>query len=365
MPSRLRKPASRAEWVLVAPREFLGAAQPLVELRRRQGLQAKAVSLEEVEQEFGGGERGPAALKEFLEYAYQSWRKPSLRYVVLLGDGSYDPKDDLKTGVKDHISPYLVKTSYLWTASDPAYGAVNGEDLVPDLAVGRFPAASVEQARALVDKVVAFETAGRTLGGRAVLIADDADHGGNFEAEADQIAASVLQGRAVEKLYLRDLGGGTRVSIRAAFDNGPGLVSYLGHGGTAVWASENVFNNTDVASLSSQAQQPLLLTLNCLNGFFHFPPLDSLAEAFLKAEGKGAVAAFAPSGLSLNQSAHLYHQALLAEIESGRHPRLGDALLAAQGAYADTGALPELLSIYHLFGDPALMLWPESSPPSH
>ena len=46
-------------------------------------------------------------------------------------------------------------------------------------------------------------------------------------------------------------------------------------------------------------------------------------------------------------------------------PRLGDAILAAQGAYADTGALPELLSIYHLFGDPALMLWPESAPPSH
>ena len=35
---------------------------------------------------------------------------------------------------------------------------------------------------------------------------------------------------------------------------------------------------------------------------------------------------------------------------------LGDAVLAAQGAYADSGAFPELLSIYHLFGDPALQL---------
>jgi hypothetical protein len=32
---------------------------------------------------------------------------------------------------------------------------------------------------------------------------------------------------------------------------------------------------------------------------------------------------------------------------------LGDALLAAQSAYADTGAFRELLSIYHLLGDPA------------
>ena len=123
-----------------------------------------------------------------------------------------------------------------------------------------------------------------------------------------------------------------------------------------VWASENIFNNADVASLEGQDRQPLLLTLNCLNGFFHFPPMDSLAEAFVKAEGKGAVAAFSPSGLSVDAAAHAYHKALLAEILSGRHGRLGDALLAAQRDYADSGAEPEMLAIYHLFGDPALKL---------
>jgi hypothetical protein len=161
--SRLRNPQAGAEWLLVAPEEFLAAAAPLVALRQSQGLKAKAVSLEEVEQEFGDGEHSPSALKAFLEYAYQGWPKPTLRYVVLLGDGSYDPKDYLKTGVKDRISPYILETSYLWTASDPAYAAVNGEDLVPDLAVGRLPAGSLEQAQALVDRIVAFERAGRNV----------------------------------------------------------------------------------------------------------------------------------------------------------------------------------------------------------
>jgi hypothetical protein len=68
------------------------------------------------------------------------------------------------------------------------------------------------------------------------------------------------------------------------------------------------------------------------------------------------VAAFSPSGLSLNDSAHRYHQALLQELVHANHERLGDAVMAAQEAYARTGALPELLSIYHLFGDPALRL---------
>ena len=46
----------------------------------------------------------------------------------------------------------------------------------------------------------------------------------------------------------------------------------------------------------------------------------------------------------------------MAEITGGGHERLGDAVLAAQKAYAETGAMPELLSIYHLFGDPAMTI---------
>ncbi len=134
------------------------------------------------------------------------------------------------------------------------------------------------------------------------------------------------------------------------------LLSYVGHGSIAVWASENVWNNLDVNALQPQAQQPLLLTLDCLNGFFHFPPLNSLAEQMVKAEGKGAIAAISPSGLSLDEPAHVFHRALVRQLGSGGHLRLGDAVLAAQGDYAESGAFPELLSIYHLFGDPAQVI---------
>jgi hypothetical protein len=43
----------------------------------------------------------------------------------------------------------------------------------------------------------------------------------------------------------------------------------------------------------------------------------------------------------------------MAEITSGNHERLGDALLAAQRTYAQAGLMPELLAVYHLLGDPA------------
>jgi hypothetical protein len=130
----------------------------------------------------------------------------------------------------------------------------------------------------------------------------------------------------------------------------------MGHGGIHLWASENVFNNDSVALLASQGQQPIVNALDCLNGYFHFPFFDSLAEELLKAGGKGAVAVFAPSGLSLNEPANELHKALLRELFEGGHERLGDAVLAAQAKFLETGSFSELLAIYHLFGDPALRL---------
>lgn len=240
----------------------------------------------------------------------------------------------------------------------PDYAAVNGEDILPDLSIGRLPAATVEEVQAMVEKIVAYETGESGLERSAVvLVADNADRAGNFEANADELAATVLASKNPDTIYLSELGpAATRSAIVQRFDAGASLVSYLGHGGIHLWADENFFNTGDVASLASQPQQPLVFTMNCLNGYFHFPYFDSLAEELVKARDKGAIAAFSPSGLSLNAPAHRFHEALLAEVFHGSHQRLGDAVLAAQVAYAETGALPELLSIYHLLGDPALNL---------
>jgi hypothetical protein len=313
------------------------------------------VAIEDVYAEFGFGEASPQAVKDFLSYAYHQWKAPAPRYVLLLGDATYDPKDYLNTGYADRIPALMFKSSFLWTVSDPSYAAVNGDDSLPDLALGRLSAGSVAEAQSLVAKVLAFEQGGMRLDGPRVLVADNADEGGNFEADADEITATLYGGQA-EKIYIRDLGDGTRGAIVASLDRGASIMSYLGHGSTVVWASENVFNNMDLPSLSPQARQPVLFTMNCLNGYFHMPGMNSLAEAFVKADARGAIAAFAPSGMSVNDPAHVYHKMLLEELLSSRHRRLGDAILAAQIRYADSGALPELLDLYQLLGDPALEL---------
>jgi hypothetical protein len=352
--STLRESSNQADYLVIAPREFVGAAAPLLERRQGQGLSSRAVSFEEISSEFGHGQPSAEAIKAFLSYAYHSWQRPSPRYVLLLGDATYDPRHFLSTSWASPLPALFEKTSYLWTASDPALGAVNGEDSLPDLAIGRLPATSREQAEALVTKVLAWEDSGEGLGGNAVLVADTPDQGGAFEADVEDIRSTFLTERATTTLKVRELGSGTRPAILGAFDEGASVMSYVGHGGSAVWSSSNVLNSWDAPSLLAQSRQPVLLTLNCLNGYFVAPNFDSLSEALLKAEGRGVVAAVSPSGLSLDGPAHQYHRALMAEITSGRHERLGDAILAAQAAYAETGLMPELLAVYQLLGDPAM-----------
>jgi len=348
--------ATQADYIVIAPRAFLDAARRLLERRQGQGLSTLTVSLEELADRFGEGEISAEALRRFLSHAFHHFSPPSPRYVLLLGGSTYDPRNFTGRSRPSPLPALMVKTSYLWTVSDPTLAAANGEDALPDLSIGRLPATTLEEAEAMIDKLLAWEDTVQTLSGRAVLVADNPDVAGDFEANVTDIEASFLAGRETQRLFLSQLGSQMRPAILQAFNEGASLMSYVGHGGAAVWASENVLNSWDAASLLSQSRQPVLLTLNCLNGYFLAPAYDSLAEAFLKAEGRGTVAGFSPSGLSLDGPAHLYHRALMAELVSGRHARLGDALLAAQAAYAETGAMPELLSIYHLLGDPGMKI---------
>jgi hypothetical protein len=351
--SSLRDTTNQADWILIAPRDFLPAAQALVDHRQAQGLATMAVALEDVTDSFGFGEVSPDAIQSFLSFAYHHWTAPSPRYVLLLGEATSDPKGFL-TGPprKDLLPTSLARTSFLWAPSDPFFASVNGEDLLPDIAIGRLNANSLAEAQNALQKILDFETAGHTLAGQAVLVADNPDVAGDFEANLNDVA-TLLTARPTQKLFLGQLGAATRPAVLDAFNQGPALVSYVGHGSQGNWASEILFSTSDIPGLELQARPPLVLTMTCSNGYFTHPWSNGLAEDLALAPQKGAIAAFSPTGLSLDAAAHVFHRALVTQLETGGHQRIGDIVLAAQADYTVSGAFPELLAIYHLFGDPA------------
>ena len=144
---------------------------------------------------FGGGQPSAEAIREFLRFAFHSWSRPSPRYVLLLGDSTYDPRNFTGTALASPLPALFVGTSYLVTASDPALAAVNGEDALPDLAIGRLPArtprgggAAGRQARS------PGKTPARASPARHSLVADNPDAAGDFEADIRDVADELPRG---------------------------------------------------------------------------------------------------------------------------------------------------------------------------
>jgi hypothetical protein len=129
------------------------------------------------------------------------------------------------------------------------------------------------------------------------MVLHNPDRAGDFEQDAEALASTVPAGKHLKKIYLSQLGtAAARSATTAALDEGASLLSYQGHGGIHLWADENFFNASDVGSLAPQARQPVLLTMNCLDGYFDVPYFNSLAEELLKADVPGASPHLPPAG---------------------------------------------------------------------
>ncbi len=92
---------------MIAHETVITAAHTLADYRATQGLRIQVVNVQDVYDEFGYGIPDAAAIRDFLAYTYANWTSPAPSYVVLFGDGNFDPKDNLGRGEPSLIPPYL------------------------------------------------------------------------------------------------------------------------------------------------------------------------------------------------------------------------------------------------------------------
>jgi hypothetical protein len=339
-------PAAGADYIAITHPSLAEALQPLLKHRQGQGLRTVVVSAEAIADQFGAGVAGPDALTDFLRWATTTWPAPPPRFLLLAGDASYDadPQADL-------VPTGLVATGEVGeTASDTDLADLDRDGL-PDLAVGRLPARTPEQMAAMVAKTLAYEQAEAAGWQRqGLFVADDDDP---FFARFDQQMMALLPpGFQAEATTIGE--EDVRARLSAAWQAGRGLISYMGHGATNLWAQEEILTNADIAGLDAGGKLPLVVVWACLSGYFHHPSQDSLGETLLLTPQRGAAAALVPTGATFASD-----QMVLAQALFGRHlfssPTVGEALLAS---YRELDpASPGLRDIIHTFallGDPAL-----------
>ena len=112
--SNLSSSANQADWIIISHSTFMDQAQTLANWRQNHGLNSMVVDLQDVYDEFGYGNDTAYAIREFLSHAYYQWVKPAPSYVVLMGDGHYDPKNYLGNNRPLFIPPFLRNVDPLW-----------------------------------------------------------------------------------------------------------------------------------------------------------------------------------------------------------------------------------------------------------
>jgi len=176
-----------------------------------------------------------------------------------------------------------------------------------EMAVGRLPARTEAEAAAMISKIISYDS---SPGAEEVLLVSDSNEGCDFEAESDQLQALVPPTLRVGRIQRGRMDAATARSL--LFDGitrGQKIVNYTGHGSVDQWRG-NLLTSTDAEELANEKHLPMFVMMTCLNGYFHDPALDSLAEALLKTERGGAVAVWASSGLTMPLEQALLNQEL-------------------------------------------------------
>ena len=365
-----RSPDNQADYLIISHADFLNAIAPLGAYRQSQGLRVLIIDVQDIYDEFSDGEATPEAIRSFLDYAFHNWQAPAPAYVLLVGDGTYDPLNYKGSDKKNYIPPLLalVDPFLKETATDNRLVTVAGADALPDLYIGRFPANSPAEVTTMVNKTVQYETQPwpGDWKNRVLFVADNADTAGDFAALSDQVADHLLPAGAYadekQKIYLgvtHTSSIAARSDIISAFNSGLFLSNYTGHGQVQHWASEFVFRVEDSSNLANGPRLPVHLSMTCLDGRFHEIGGDSQAETLLRNPSGGAVAVWAATGLGVAHGHDFMHRGFYSALFQHGQTNLG-ALVEAGKLELYTGdalgIFQDLLDTFVLLGDPALNL---------
>lgn len=386
----LQRPLN-ATLIYIAPAAFHAALAPLVAQREAQGHRVAVVDVQAIYDGWSWGQVDPRAIRTFLRYAASTWN-PAPTTVVLVGDGTSDPRDYTGYHNPNIIPPYLAMVDP-WlgeTACDACYAQLDGDDphtgpgadALPDLALGRLPVNGISELTDLVAKMLRYENAGRGTSwrNRMVFIADNADGAGDFAVLADQAVALQRPWVQAERLYYDPGAGPTspawreRDPLRAwqrtkeAIDNGAGVVTYIGHSQQWQWASTNPTTNPgyllglyDADALRNGDRLPVVLEMTCLTSAFQTPaPLPTtIDERLLLNRDGGAIAVWGPTGEGIAYGHDALQRGFYQELykSPSSSTRLGTLTTAGSlELWSKSGCCQETLYTFALLGDPSTPL---------
>ncbi len=366
-----------ADMLIIYHEAFKNQVMRLAEHRgKHSGLKIKTVEVSQVFNAYGSGRRDPGAIRNFCR---DLWLKdPGFRYLLLFGDASYDYRGiDASLDFENFVPTYETRESLdplLAFPSDDFYGLLDDQEHSElngdlDIAVGRIPVRTLQEAKAVVDKIVHYDKDAKTRGiwrTRIAFLADDEDNNLHLN-DADQIAREVKDRNPLfhqQKIYWDafpqvSTPGGNRypaanAQLTQLINEGVAVVNYLGHGGPRGWSQERVLHLDDVDSWTNFSRLPLIITATCSFTGFDDPSITTAGEAVFLNPSGGAIALFTTvRSVFASKNFRLTRSVFQELFESGTdgRPALGDIFVRAKNKEQNINSRKFLM-----IGDPSMQL---------
>nr|MBN1230122.1 tandem-95 repeat protein [Anaerolineae bacterium] len=339
------------DFLIISHPDFITGIQPLVQAREAQGYSVQVVDVYDVYAQFAGGNFDPQAIKGYITYAVSNM---GVRYVLLVGDDTYDYLGYLETGSQSFIPTLYTRTTYAtYTPSDNLYADIDGNH-TPDVALGRFPVRTVEELNNLVAKTLAYS--GNEYQSTAIFASgSDTFFQDASEAQIGQLGT----GWMVERAFLGALDVATaRSALIDAINSGTALTSYFGHASPDRWTYDGLFYASDAKALTNAGRPTVITSFGCWTTYY-VTPYDENKLFHELLVGQNGAAAY--MGSAVLESA--LWESRLGELVMTRLSEpgmtIGDAFrLAKTQLEQDWGGHVPITYNWSLLGDPTLVVTP-------
>ena len=371
--------ADLSDMIIVANPNLLSAAKNLAAFHRDSDqMTVQVVTPDVIYNEFSGGLPDPSGLRNYFRMCYDRGNasgKHTLKYVLLMGDGSYDNRNIQGKG-RNLIPTYqsdeslslihsFVTDDYFVMLDENEGGSAG----LIDLGIGRIPANTLLDAQAVVNKVKGYRKQ-ETLGNwrnMVTFIADDGNIADQFTnvhmQQAEDLANYVNKNYPsffTDKIYFDTYrkilsAGGEKYpevteAIKSRVKRGTLVMNYTGHANERNLADEAVLDIGIIDAMSNYNRLPVFVTATC--EYSRFDADDTSAgEHFIFNPIGGAIGLFSTTRLVFSSDNFILSQKFFQYIFQ-KDLRLGDVMRLAKVA-ANTG--PNQLN-FSLLADPALRL---------
>lgn len=310
-----------ADYLIVAHRNFRAAAERLrLERQNTNGVRAQIVYVDDIYDEFNYGVMNVWAVKNFIKYAYLNWQVPRLTYVTMFGDACWDYHRYISTTTQESYVP-----TYGVPSGDNWFGCFNPDTaFIPSVLIGRLPVRDSLEAEQVVSKLSGYDNYSLDEWNKNFMMitgGNDTIEWSQFNALSDLAINNYIHpppiGGTAFRIYKSTpsvVDGENKQRMRDLIRDGLVYLNFLGHSGGVFWGVDvgdpYTLDNTN-------GKLPFVSSVSCNVGAFADPYRTMLAEQFLLADNRGAIACWASSGLGYPGQGALMNQYFLQGIASG------------------------------------------------